>query len=259
MHANTGSRLVNNGYKHEESRMNRKSDVYTIITEAKKQYERILKEYDRALREQSLDLRVPVKNLMENLRSSLDYMSHDIYETCCQATRITSGKSRPRNIYFPYGDTEKNFKSAIGSSLPDLADSNPTVYDLIASIQPFRCKDTWLYDLCLIVNENKHDKLKAQERSEKDIYTVESEHGYVGIPVNDPNIRITSTPGAVKIFGVPAEFTSEGIKTAPSKLIHKRTKWVAFTFEGSNINVIAMLDRSITFIPDFADKLYMLI
>ncbi|MBW7988685.1 MAG: hypothetical protein FVQ84_01500 [Planctomycetes bacterium] len=240
--------------------MSRKSDVNTIIAAATEQYEIVRKEYDCALQEQSLDLRVPVKNLMENLRSSLDYMAHDIYEACCQSSRATAGKSDPRNIYFPYGRTKADFQSGIGSSLPDLASNNRGVYDLIASIQPFRCNDTWLYDLCSILNEKKHDKLKAQERSETEIYTVESEHGSVSTIVNNPNVKITSMPGAVKIFGVPAEFTSNGIRTAPSdKLAHKRTKWIAFTFEGADVNVIGMLDKAVTGIIDFANRLYTLI
>ncbi len=237
--------------------MNRKNDVETILSAAKEQYESIRKDYDRALQDQSLDLRVPVKNLMENLRSALDYMAHDIYEACCRAARVASGMPDPCNIYFPYGQSEAYFRSGVGSSLPNLAINNPAVYDLIALIQPFRSGDTWLYDLCSILNEKKHNKLKAQVRSETETHTVESEFGNVTIPVNNPNIKITSMPGAVKIFGVPAEFTSNGIRTAPSdKLKHKRTKWVAFSFEGSDVNVIGLLDKSVANIANLAERLY---
>jgi hypothetical protein len=237
--------------------MNRKDDVNTILAAAKEQFESIRKNYDRALREQSLDLRVPVKNLMENLRSSLDYMAHDIYESCCQAARIAAGKPDPRNIYFPYGRTEADFNSGVGSSLPDLSSNSPEIYDLIASMQPFRCNESWLYDLCSILNEKKHDKLKAQVRSETETYSVESEHGSVSIIVNNPNVKIMSQPGAVKIFGVPAEFSSEGIKTAASeKLTHKRTIWVAFTFEGSGVNVVGMLENAVAGITSLATLLY---
>lgn len=237
--------------------MSRKNDVNTILAAAKEQYESIRKDYDRALRNQSLDLRVPVKNLMENLRSALDYMAHDIYEACCQAARSAAGKSDPHNIKFPYGRTEADFRSAVGSSLPGLDISAPVVYDLITSMQPFRCGDTWLYDFCSILNEKKHDKLKAQVRSEAETYTIESDSGTVTIPINRPSMRISSIPGVVKIFGVPAEFTNDGIRTAPSeKIKHKRTKWVAFFFEGSDVNVIGLLDKSVAGIMDLARRLY---
>ncbi len=240
--------------------MNRRTDTRTIVTAARKQYESIRKDYDRALREHTLDLRIPVKNLMENLRSALDYMAHDIYDICCKPVRIITGKPDPRNIYFPYGCTELDFKAGLGSSLPELDTNSPAVYDLVTSIQPFRCNDPWLCDLCSILNQNKHDKLTAQVRSETETYSVENEHGSVSIIVDNPNVRVTSMPGAVEVFGVPAQFTREGIRTAPSdKLTHRRDKWVAFTFEGSNVNVIGMLDKAVAGITDFADKLYSLI
>lgn len=240
--------------------MSRRADTTAIIAAARKQYEAILKDYDRALQDHRLDLRIPVKNLMENLRSALDYMAHDIYDGCCKSFRAATGKSDPRNIYFPYGRTDQDFRAGLGSSLPDLQTQNLGVYQLVESIQPFRSKDSWLYDLCSILNENKHDKLTAQVLSENETYTVKSEFGSVSIPVNNPNIQVTSMPGAVQIFGVPAQFTSEGIKTAPSdRLTHRREKWVAFTFEGSNVNVIGMLDKAVAGISDFANRLYRLI
>lgn len=237
--------------------MSRKDDVTIILEEAKRQYQNIRKNYDRALKEKSMDLRVPVKNLMENLRSSLDYMAHDIYESCCQSARLASGNPDPRNIYFPYGLTEQNFRSGVGSSLPNLLTENADVYNLIESIQPFKCNDNWLYDLCSVLNEKKHDKLKAQIRTETERHHVESEHGSVSIIVNDPNVKITSQPGAVKIFGVPAEFSSEGIRTAPSdKLKHSRITWVSFTFEDTEIDVIGMLEKSMVGITALASQLY---
>ena len=240
--------------------MSRRKDTGAIIGTAKEQYKSIRKDYDRALKEHSLDLRIPVKNLMENLRSALDYMAHDIYDTCCKPARTAAGRPDPLNIYFPYGRTDPDFRSGVGSHLPDLENQNPTVYDLVESIQPFRCNDPWLYDLCSILNENKHVKLTAQVRSETEKYSVESECGKVSILVNNPNVRVTSMPGAAKIFGVPAQFTPEGIKTAPSnRLTHKREKWVAFKFEGSNVNVIGMLNKAVSAISDFAERLYSLI
>jgi len=237
--------------------MNRKNDVDAILVAAIQQHSTVRQDYERTLRDKSLDLRVPVKNLMENLRSALDYMAHDIYESCCQSARTASGQPDPRNIYFPYGKTEADFKAVVGSSLPDLATFAPDIYKILLSIQPFVCGDTWLCDLCIILNEKKHDHLKAQERSESKTYTVESQHGSVTIPVNNPNIKVTSMPGAVKIFGVPAEFREDGIHTAPSNVLkHKLTKWVAFIFEGTNVNVINLLDKATVGIKNLAEELY---
>jgi hypothetical protein len=237
--------------------MNRRSDVESILIAATQQHGAVRQDYERALQDKSLDLRVPVKNLMENLRSALDYMAHDIYESCCQSARVASGQPDPKAIYFPYGKTEADFKGGVGSYLPGLATHAPDIYKILLSIQPFVCGDTWLYDLCAILNEKKHDRLKAQERLESETYTVESQHGSVTIPVNNPNVTVTSPPGAVKIFGVPAEFGRDGIRTAPSDALkHKRTKWVAFTFEGTNVNVINLLDKATAGIRNLAEELY---
>lgn len=237
--------------------MNRKSDVDSILVVATQQYHTVLQGYERALRDKSLDLRVHVKNLMENLRSALDYMAHDIYESSCQPARIARGQPDLKNIYFPYGKIETDFKAGIGRSLPDLCTLAPDIYKILVSIQPFACGDSWLCDLCTILNENKHDRLKAQERSESETDTVDSQYGSVTITINDPNSKVTSIPDAVKIFGVPAEFREDGIHTAPSNTLnHKRTKWVAFTFEGTNVNVINLLDKATAGVKNLAEQLY---
>jgi hypothetical protein len=240
--------------------MNRKSDTAVILTAAVDQYKKILAGYDAALRNKSLDLRVPVKNVMENLRSALDYMAHDIYEACCQPVRKASGQPDPKRIYFPYGRTEADFKSGIGSSLPGLAAASPPIYSLLVSIQPFTTGNNWLYDLCSVLNGKKHDRLTEQVRTEGETYTVQGQHGSVTVPVNNPNVKVVSAPGAVKIFGVPAEFRQDGIWTPPSsELKHIRTTWVAFTFAGTHVNVIDLLNIAIAGIIKFADELYKLI
>ena len=235
----------------------RADDVRALLTAAADQLQTIEAGYDKALRDESLDLRVPVKHLMEDLRSALDYMAHDIYDSCCRAQRAASGKPDPRTIYFPYGQRENDFRSGLGSSLPGLQSAAPRIYDLIRAIQPFCSGDTWLYDLCSILNQKKHDRLTAQTRTERETHTVEGPTGSVTIPVNNPSVRITSKPGAVRLFDVPAQFRSDRILTAPSdKLKHQRTKWVAFLFEGSSVNVLRLLRKAVPGICKLGEDLY---
>ncbi|GAI33225.1 unnamed protein product, partial [marine sediment metagenome] len=112
------------------------------------------------------------------------------------------------------------------------------------------------YDLCVINNENKHDKLTPQTREETETYTVRGPHGSVSVIVNNPNVRVTSKPGAVKIFEVPAQFTPEEIKTAPSGLKHERTIWVSFVFEDTNIDVLNLLNKAVPDIETLATSIY---
>lgn len=237
-------------------KMKRYDDVLALIEESKKQYMEVKKLYDKSLKDKSLDIRINVKNLMENLRSILDYTAHDIYEDICKPHRQRLGKPDPRNIYFPYGRNENDFKSGIGSSLPDLKILFPSMYDIIRNIQLFVSNNSWLCDLCDINNENKHDKLTPQTRKKREKYAVQGSQGSVSIPINDPNVRVISKPGAVKIFGVPAQFTPEGIKTAPSHLQHRVTIWVSFVFEGTNINVLNLLNNAVPGVEALTKSIY---
>lgn len=241
--------------------MNRKNDTQALLDAASEQHKQIAAGYESALRNKSLDLRVPVKNAMENLRSALDYMAHDIYEACCQPKRAANGLPDPKNIYFPYGRTENDFKSGAGRSLPALDTASPLVYKLLVSIQPFTCGDDWLYQLCSILNEKKHDRLTEQVRTETQTHTVQNRQGStMTIPVNNPNAKVISKPGAVEIFGVPAEFREDGIYTAPSPdLQHIRTIWVGFLFAGTDVNVIGLLNKAVTGVTKIAEELYKLI
>jgi len=240
--------------------VNRKNDTKVLLDAAVEQHKQITAGYEAALRSKSLDLRVLVKNTMENLRSALDYMAHDIYEACCQPSRIANGLPDPKNIYFPYGRTNNDFTSGVGSSLPGLDTASPPVYDLLLSIQPFTCGDNWLYELCFILNEKKHDRLTEQVRTETETHTVQGSQGSVTIPVNNPSVEVVSRPGAVKIFGIPAEFRQDGIHTAPSPgLKHIRTTWVGFTFAGTDVNVIGLLNKAVAGVRQFSDSLSKLI
>lgn len=236
--------------------MKRHSDVLTLIQESEDQFNEVKALYDKALRDKSLDIRIKVKNLMENLRSILDYTACDIYENICEPHRRKLGKRNPCNVYFPYGRTEDDFKSSIINSLPDLEVLSKPIFSLIKSVQPFISNNSWLCDLCSINNENKHDRLTPQTREEIETYTVEGNQGSVSVIVNSPNVRVTSQPGAVEIFGVPAQFTPEGIKTAPSNLRHKRTVWVSFVFEGTSINVLNLLNSVVPNVKALADSIY---
>ena len=236
--------------------MSRKNDVATILKAASEQHKEIKAKYDEALRNKSMDLRIPVKNLMENLRSSLDYMAHDIYEACCKSSLSASAQPDPKNIYFPYAKTEQDFRSRVGAVLPGLQSQSVAVYELLLSIQPFKCKDTWLYDLCSVLNENKHERLVAQERKETETYSVMGQHGSVTIR-RGPRSSVTSKPGAIKVFGVPAQFMGDTIASDPrGGLEHLITRWVSFMFEGTNINVLGLLNKSVATIQEFVDELY---
>ncbi|RPJ57490.1 MAG: hypothetical protein EHM12_09100 [Dehalococcoidia bacterium] len=236
--------------------MSRKADVIALLDDCIAKHNDIKRRYNDALKNKSLDLRIPVKNLMENLRSALDYIAHDIYDSICKPDRAAKRLPDPRTIYFPYSQQPADFVSSIGSSLPNLSILSPNVYSIVESIQPFKSGNSWLYDLCKILNENKHDRLVPQERKETGTYTVKRQQGSVSI-ARGPGISVTSMPGAVTIMGVPADFRGDHIATHPAgNLKHEIITWVAFIFEGTAINILGLLDKSVPGIKAFSVSLY---
>ncbi len=104
------------------------------------------------------------------LRSCLDYCSHDIYDIILKPQDGLTDEQRAKiKKYFPYGKTKPNFDSMIGSSLPKLKNIDSITYDLIESIQYYKCGDMWLYNLCSITNVAKHDKSDQLREDKKAI------------------------------------------------------------------------------------------
>lgn len=98
---------------------------------------------------------VEIKNTLENLRSTLDYVASDLNN---RLDKLRPGTC-PAKVYFPYGQRENHFKISIKKNLPNLEKDLPKVYALIEAAQPFKSKDNWIVDLCALTNEAKHNGL----------------------------------------------------------------------------------------------------
>lgn len=99
--------------------------------------------------------KVLVKNTLENLKSTLDYCAIDIRKMLDTGFGVASkGK-----IYFPHCSKEARFNTVMRESFPGLDDHYPIIYKLIRGTQPFARGDSWLEELCDLVNEVKHRNL----------------------------------------------------------------------------------------------------
>ena len=94
---------------------------------------------------------VKFKSILENLRSSLEYIAQD----------INSMLSKPKDrIYFPYGKTKENFEESINKNLSGIQYEYPKVYDYIESLQSHKNNgDDWLITMCSLTNHAKHNGL----------------------------------------------------------------------------------------------------
>jgi hypothetical protein len=89
-----------------------------------------------------------VKNILENLRSALEYVAQD----------INNSLSKPKDrVYFPYGKDKVSFDESVKKNLKLLQVEFPQIYTIIENIQGYKINDNWLVDLCSLTNHVKHN------------------------------------------------------------------------------------------------------
>ncbi|MBA4317160.1 MAG: hypothetical protein C0412_02055 [Flavobacterium sp.] len=153
--------------------MKRAKSIEALLKKSSSDYENLKREYELSLNEKhvSEELKVAIKNIFENLRSCLDYLAHDIFETHCSSAK------EPDRLYFPIRVTSNEFIQTVTKDYPNLQSNSKSVYDIIEAIQPFH--DLWLGQFNKLNNENKHQNLVEQTRKESRQVTVSSGGGSV--------------------------------------------------------------------------------
>lgn len=240
-----------------ESKKMRDSDVDSFLSHVEGDLAKIKSTYEQSLREKNIpaSLRIDVKNVMENLRSCLDYMAQDIAENLIVPYRTSNNLSDLKRVYFPYGKDKESFDQSVSSNLPDLDTINPNVHALIERIQPHSSGSTWLYDFCSILNTNKHDSLSPQERKEQQTYKVGRKGA--GPAISAPAGAIKAPPGAISIGGAPVVFDpNTGIPLQTPDLEVSVVTWVSFAFSGTDVQVYPLLATAVEKIRATSIKLY---
>lgn len=237
--------------------MVRDSDINSLLMYVDSRLVDIKAAYERSLREKNIpaSLRIDVKNAMENLRSCLDYMAQDMAEAVIMPYRRANNLSALKRVYFPYGKDKQSYDESVKRNLPDLQTVSPVIHALIEGIQPHACGDTWLYDLCSILNANKHDSLSPQERTERQTYKVGRQGG--GAAISAPAGAIKAPPGAISIGGAPVVFDPRtGIPMQTPGLEVSVTTWVSFVFQDTSVQVYPLLATALREIRKTSEKLY---
>ncbi|MEW8026566.1 MAG: hypothetical protein AB2792_20685 [Candidatus Thiodiazotropha sp.] len=102
----------------------------------------------------SANLKGNLKNVLENYRSLLEYVSHYMADYCYPKPSV-------EKIQFPVAnknDTEGSFSRKIDKWYPGLGDEKPKVKEFLISQQHFS-GEYWLNDLTVLSNANKHRAL----------------------------------------------------------------------------------------------------
>ena len=212
--------------------MKRTTQIEALITRSREKLIELRKAYDQSLQEKSIraDLLVDIKNIFENLRSCLDYMANELSERYCAGTK------KPDRLYFPIRSSTQDFAKVMARDFPGLLSACKQAYDLLESIQPYR--DPWLGHFNSLNNENKHQNLSEQTRTE-------SRH----VSVSGPGGGVSWGPGVtfgggVSVMGVPIDPRTQ-LPVPNNQVQTTITVWVDFLFTEINQSVLPFLDMSI--------------
>jgi hypothetical protein len=132
--------------------------IEALLDYAEKQIEDIRHSYEEQLpgKYVPLELAIKVKNCCENLRSSLDFWAHYVFE------RTYPGEPIPPKLNFPLAWVRSKAGDEIQKRFPGLRSINPGLWALIDRFQPYKRGNKWLRHFGLVVNDNKHWDLVAQ-------------------------------------------------------------------------------------------------
>ena len=162
--------------------------------------------YEAALlnRTVPLEMHIALKEILDHLRSGLDYCAHEMCE-------VATGRISTAQIYFPItarGFAAVDFPSRVGKLMPGLVKSRPDLVTTLAGFQPFTSKENgWLADLATLANRTKHVELNVNSVDAADVkFTRDPVSGILrrevrrsdGMPVNVSSLALIDAPNGIE-------------------------------------------------------------
>jgi len=212
--------------------MKRDASIEALLRKARTDFAELKAAYESSLHEKTIreDLRVSIKNIFENLRSCLDYVAHDIFESKCSAAK------KPDRLYFPIRPSVAEFRQAATKDFPGLEQSAPAVHAVLDAVQPYR--DPWLGQFNKLNNHNKHQDLVEQTRTESRQVTVSRGGGSVSW---GPGVTFG---GGVSVMGVPIDPRTQ--LPVPNDVVKTDVvTWVDFRFAEIDQPVLPFVEASL--------------
>ena len=220
----------------------RTDDINALLKRSGRDFNALRGKYEQCLHEQTIsaDLKIDIKNLAGNLRSVLDYIANDIRDTCCPCAKVND------RFYFPILPDVASFNAQCAKWYPGLENSCPDLWSYLESIQPCHKNYEWLGHFNRLNNENKHESLVEQTRTETKRVNVKFGGG--GVSWNPDAVKLGS---GVLIGGVPVNLNTQMPVPHPSQTVELVT-WVDFRFDGINVSALALLKNSLEGISGIA-------
>ena len=210
-------------------------DAVALVEYTDDQIDEIEKLYRASLEKKELDsnLLIKYKNLLENLRSSLDYCAHGLCEKY--------GNGPKHDAYFPYASldtTKEQFLKRVEKNIPGLCKNRPDLVTFLESMQHFSRKGAeWFPQFMHLTNKNKHVRLTPSSK----VDGVRLNVGGLtlmasGITIGESGSIVTEAGtvlGGQKIVpGIPVN-TTGGLEA-------RVDKWTAFLLEGVSTHMDAL-------------------
>ena len=224
--------------------MKRKNNIIALLKRADSQLEQLKKDYNSSLEDKAVsgELKIDIKNLFENLRSCLDYLARDIYEF------IYPGLTIPKHLYFPIRHTQAELIAALDRDFPCLRSDNQPLFQIIDKYRPYN--DSWLGHFNRLNNDNKHQDLVEQTRTESKRVTVSRPGG--GSVSWGNGVRFG--PG-VSVMGAPIDPRTQ--MPVPNQFTETNvTIWVDFKFRENGLHVIPFLSDSVEKVKSIFEDVY---
>lgn len=223
-------------------------DAKSLIQHAEEELPKIRQAYQESLSAKTIGalLLVEIKNVCENLRSSLDFAAHGLFEKHCVAS-----PKKPK-IYFPYATikqsrAEFDKDGRIDACIPGLSAARPDVVNLLLEMQHFGSKGyKWLPSFMSLTNENKHQRLVPQVRKESKELRISG--GGASISLGQGASISIGTGASISIGGAVVRGRQTFDANNPPQVQGGRVEvitWVSFHFETNGEPVIPFLETSL--------------
>ncbi len=212
--------------------MSRKKSIDALVDKCRNSVSALKDDYQSSLKAKKIseELKIDIKNILENLRSCLDYIARDVHE------KFISGTAS--RLYFPIRHTATEFQQAIQRDYTGLEQSAPEIFNTIEKVQPYN--DDWLGKLNRLNNDNKHEDLVEQKRTESKRVTVSSKGGGGSVSWG-PGVTFGS---GVSVMGAPIDPRTQ--LPVPNSMTETKIEiWVDFKFADNDMSIIPFLVKSI--------------
>jgi|688.fasta_scaffold658399_1 hypothetical protein len=232
-------------------------DAKTLVEHSRNQLSKLRILYDSSLDNKSVDqsLLIEVKNLCENLRSSLDILAVGINLKYCDHV---DGKK----IYFPYAEIESDasdFKKRLEKVFPGISIKRTDLHNYLIQIQHFESDGfKWLPAFMDLNNESKHQRIVPQIRKERKELHIKGTSGQVQL-IMEEGALLELEPGAAADIGGAKLLGGQLVGVNNLPVIEggsaEIVKWVSFHFESNNQAVLPFLSNAVAGIHQIVDKL----